>query len=297
MSAAAVDERLAVEARQRPIFASLAAIAGALLIAAAALQGAAPQPKVSEQTLALFAADKGATLDLIAALLDALASFAIAATLVFLIDAARARNPQVAPFVRILAIVGGALAGIAAVAYTVVYSHKAHQFVTTGQQTYQEAHKLLSTGPVVVLQLLGLVGALLVAMAFVLVALQAMRVGLLTRFMGYLGMISGALVIFQITPVPIVEAYWLIALAVLFAGRWPTAEPRAWSSGQAEKWPSAQEMREQRIRAAGGEKPQRGLGGRAAKPVPAAPATKAESPPAATAGRSPAVKRKRKRRR
>jgi hypothetical protein len=288
MSATAATQRLATEARQRPMFAVAAALAGALLIGASVIQGVAPQPKVDEQTLALFAADKGATLDLLGSILDAVASFGIAATLVFLLDAARARNSVIGPYLRVLAIVAGALAGIAAVAYTIVYAHKAHQFVTSGQQTYQEAHHLLSTGPVVAIQLLGLLGALLVAMAIVLTSLQAM--------------IAGALVIFQITPVPIVEAYWLIALAVLFAGRWPSQEPLAWSTGQAERWPSAQEAREQRIRAAGGAKAQRGAGakpdrarrggfGRAAKPP--APAPPVETTPT----RTPSAKRKRKRRR
>ena len=101
MSATAVNDRLSLEARRRPIFAAVAALAGALLIIAAVIQGTAPQPKVSEQTLALFAADKGASSDLIAAVLDGLASFGIAATLVFLVDASRARNPQVAPFLQI----------------------------------------------------------------------------------------------------------------------------------------------------------------------------------------------------
>jgi hypothetical protein len=299
MSAIAVDQRLDVERRQRPRFAIVAACAGVLLIAASVVQGVAPQPKVSEQTLALIAADKGRTLDLVAAVLQALASFGLAATLVFLIDAAKARNPQIAPFVRILAIVGGALAGIAGLAYTIVVAQKAHQFVTSGNQTYQEAHHLTATGAVVVLQLLGLLGALLVAMSFVLVSLQAMRVGLLTRFMGYLGLIAGALVIFQITPVPIVEAYWLLALSVLFVGRWPNQEPAAWSTGRAERWPSSQEMREQRIRAAGNGgrsgRPQRGAsprGQKAAKPAAIEPAP----PSQAASGRS-AAKRKRKRRR
>ena len=40
------------------------------------------------------------------------------------------------------------------------------------------------------------------AVAFVLVSLQAMNQGLLSRFMGYLGMFAGALVLFQITQVP-----------------------------------------------------------------------------------------------
>jgi hypothetical protein len=112
-----------------------------------------------------------------------------------------------------------------------------------------------------------------------------MRAGLLTRFMGYLGIIAGILVLFVITPVPIVQTYWLVGLAVLFAGRWPSGMPPAWQTGRVERWPSSQELREQRMRArngAGRQKP-------APEPVAAVAAPKQT--------RSTTPKRKRKRRR
>ena len=70
-----------------------------------------------------------------------------------------------------------------------------------------------------------------------MVSLSAMRVGLLTRFLGYLGIIAGVLTIIPLVPIPIVEAYWLLALAYLFSGRWPSGVPPAWTSGRAEPWP------------------------------------------------------------
>ena len=45
---------------------------------------------------------------------------------------------------------------------------------------------------------------------------------------------------------PVVQAYWLAALAYLLTGRWPSGVPKAWSTGRAEPWPSAAAMREQR---------------------------------------------------
>jgi hypothetical protein len=100
-----------------------------------------------------------------------------------------------------------------------------------------------------VFQVMDYGGELLLAVAFVLVSMQTMRVGLLTRFMGYLGIIAGILVLFVITPVPIVQVYWLIGLGILFAGQWPSGEPPAWKTGRVERWPSSQEMREQRAAA------------------------------------------------
>lgn len=296
------EARLALERRLRPRYAVLAGVVALLLLGASIIQSVGPHTTIDEATLDLIVANKRAGLDILAAVVTTLGSLTIAATLVFLLDCARARNPQVTPFVRWLTIVGALLAGISTLIYAVELSAKAHQFVSSGAQTYQQAHKLTSSGGLVILQFAGLLGALLVAMAIVLVSLQAMRMGLLSRFMGYIGMFAGALVLFQIFPVPVVEIYWFLALAVLFAGRWPNGEPAAWQTGRAERLPTAQELREQRIRAAGGQpgRPQRGgLFGRAGK----APEVKgngagAAALPASTPTRSSAAgKRKRKRRR
>jgi hypothetical protein len=104
---------------------------------------------------------------------------------------------------------------------------------------------------------------LLTAVSFVLVSLNAMRVGLLTRFMGYLGIFAGVLTIAAITPVPVVAGYWLVALAVLFLGRWPTGTPPSWRSGKAEPWPSTQQLREQAAAQREAGRSGRGGGGRA----------------------------------
>jgi hypothetical protein len=281
-----VDERLLYETRVRPRYAVIAALAGLLLMGASIVQLSGLHTKVDELTLDLIVANKRITLDVIAATLNALGSIALAATLSFLFGAARARNPQAQGFVRPLAIAGGALAAIAGVAYAVAIGIKAHQFVTTGSQTYQEANNVTSSTSILVLQLVGQAAALLLAISFVLVSLNALRVGLLTRFMGYLGIFAGALVLFQITQVPVVQGYWLLALAYLLSGRWPTSVPPAWRSGRAEKWPSSQEMREQRIRAAGGG----GGGKRRGEPeTVGAPVARSPAPRSAS-------KRKRKRR-
>jgi hypothetical protein len=130
---------------------------------------------------------------------------------------------------------------------------------------------------------------LLLAIAFVLVALNAMRVGLLTKFLGYLGMAAAAasLLLIGSAPALLIEVFWLLAVGYLLAGRWPNGDPPAWRTGQAEPWPSSAEMRERRQdRVAGGR------GGRGARPAPTpAPAAAAASPT-----RSSTPKRKRKRR-
>lgn len=283
------DDRLIYEARRRSRYAVIAGVAGVFLMAASIIQLSGPHTKVDELTLDLIVANKRFALDLTAAVINALGSLALAATLYFLLGAVRARNPQSQPFIGVIAVLGGVLAAIAGVVYAVLIGVKSHQFVTTGSQTYPEANHLTTSSGILVLQLVGQAAALLLALAFVLVSLGAMRVGLLTRFMGYLGMLAGVLVLFQITQVPVVQAYWLLALAYLLSGRWPTGVPPAWRSGRAEKWPSSQEMREQRIRAAGA----RGRG--KATPAPQAVGAPAPAPATPSSGR-PAAKRKRKHR-
>jgi hypothetical protein len=119
--------------------------------------------------------------------------------------------------------------------------------------------------------------------------------------MGYLGMFAGALVLFQITQIPVVQTYWLLALAYLFSGRWPTGVPPAWRSGRAESWGSAAELRAKRAAGAagGGTRPSGWSWGGKPRGVPT-PAPQSAGAAGATSDsrtRSTTPKRKRKRRR
>ncbi|HEY6398539.1 MAG TPA: hypothetical protein VIX82_13905 [Solirubrobacteraceae bacterium] len=277
-------DQLQYEARMRPRYAVVAGAAAILLMAGAVIQQLGPRTSVTELTVELITAHKAFAVDLIAAIVNAIGSVALAATLAFVFGMARARNPRAQPFVRVIALLGGGLVAIAGVAYAIVIGLKANQFVSTGAQTYPEASRLTGSPSLIVLQLVGQLAALLLTAAYVMVSLNAMRVGLLTRFMGYLGVFAGALVLLQVTQVPVVQAYWLGALAVLMSGKWPRGTPHSWESGRAEPWPSSRELREQRMQAAG--RAQRGRAKPAREPV-------AVATPAGTRG---SAKRKRKRR-
>ncbi|MEO6858911.1 MAG: hypothetical protein ABI323_10030 [Solirubrobacteraceae bacterium] len=281
------EATLSYEARVRNRQVAMAALAGILLIAAAAIQLSGPHTKVDELTVDLITANQRFPLDLIASVVNAVASLAIAGTLSHLMVSVRNRNSEIKPYIRILAIVGGVVAAITGIVYAIVVALKVHQFVTTGAQTYSEANHLTSAPGLLVLQLLGQLGALILAVAFVLVALNAMRVGLLSKFMGYLGIFAGVLTLFQITQIPVVQGYWLAAVAYLLSGRWPTGMPPAWTTGRAEAWPSSAELRARRA-AGAGAKP-------TAKPV-ATPEPQTAGGPAAGRTRATTSKRKRKRR-
>jgi hypothetical protein len=291
-----VDDHLLYESRVRMRYAGVAAAAGVLLVVAAAIQLSGPHTKVDELTLDLITAHKRFPIDLIGAIVNGIGLAAVGLTLSFLYGITHARNPDFKVFVRYIAIVGAGLAAIAGIAYAAVIAGKADTFVSHGSQTYMEANALTSGTGLLVLPFLGQAAALVLAVGFVMIALNAMRVGLLTRFMGYLGVFVGVLVLFPIgSPVPVVQGFWLLALAYLFSGRWPSGVPASWRTGKAEPWPSSADVRAQRAAARGQAAPPQG--GRA-KP---APPKRQEAEPVVTPStpartRSSTPKRKRKRR-
>ena len=281
------EDRLAYESRVRTRQVVLAAAAGILVMAAVLVQLGGPHVNVNEQTLGLVTEDKRFGRDLTGAIASGLGSLALAWTLWYLWGSTRAREPNAKPtFTGIIAIVGGVVSGVSVIWYVIAYGIQAHHFVSHGSQTYPEANALLTTPWLVIPQNTNDLGLLLVAVALVLVSLNAMRFGLLTRFLGYLGIIAGVLTIIPLVPIPIVEAYYLLALAYLFSGRWPSGVPPAWTSGRAEPWPKTPRERPAREPLLG-----RGRGKPAPKPAP-----EAVGAPAPATTRSTTPKRKRKRR-
>jgi hypothetical protein len=122
----------------------------------------------------------------------------------------------------------------------------ASDFVESGRQTEARADDLLDdlspAGAAV-----GAGGTLALALTLVLVSLHAMRVGLLSRFMGIIGILTGALLVLPLLPLPIFQIFWLGALGTLFFGRWPGGRGPAWESGESVPWPSMAEARERAV--------------------------------------------------
>lgn len=117
-----------------------------------------------------------------------------------------------------------------------------HDGIIRGQRGEDHAQELSGAGPLLVA--LATAGTVALAFLYVMLPLRARRVGLLTPFMGILGAIAGALVVFQLAGVSsVIQAFWLGALALVFLGRWPGGRGPAWESGEAEPWPSAAQRR------------------------------------------------------
>jgi hypothetical protein len=287
------EERLAYEDRVRMRQVVLAGAAGVLVMLAVLVQLPGAHVKVNEETLGLITEHKRIAQDIAGSLISALGSLALGSTLWWLFEAARARDPRVRPaFMGPVAFAAGAISAVAVVATAIASAHAADEFVGHGNQTWVEAHALITKAWFVIPEVAGYLGAFMVAISLVLVSLAAMRVGLLPRFMGYLGIVAGVLTILPFLPIPIVEAYWLLALAYLLSGRWPSGVPPAWSSGVAVPWP--RQPRAERTQSSGRAR------GRTPKPVPQpAGATGGTGGPgdrASNSTRATTPKRKRKRR-
>jgi hypothetical protein len=267
--ATTVEEQLGWEARWRTR-AGLAAIAAAVLMLAAgivatlayrdfpqvllvdalrnAMAGGARVGLKTQQVL--FYDDRAASL-VASAVLQALGSLAIAWPLGYLYRATKFRRPQLPTAALPLAIAGPAVLAVALLVGPLAVTLQAHDFVNSTDHSHSATDAVFRSDYALAGQTLRLAAVLMLGFAVVLVTLNAMRVGLLTRFMGVLGIIVGVLFVIPLgSQVPVVPAFWMAAVGVLILGRWPNGMPPAWETGEAHPWPTQQELREAREREA-----------------------------------------------
>jgi hypothetical protein len=128
------------------------------------------------------------------------------------------------------------------------------------------------------------------------VSVNAIRVGLLTRWMGVIGIFTGILIFLPIggATLEIVPAFWMIGMGVLYLGRWPGGDPPAWTAGEARPWPTQAERRAEREEESDGGGKGRGRG--KGKPALASGPDVAPAPEAQPASGGSSRKRGRKRR-
>jgi hypothetical protein len=206
-------------------------------------QDAAVNPRTA---IAQFLADHTFVLTL-SGVLAGIAGLAAGYALLFLLRATVARRPQVPAFARWVVMIGSVLYGITSVLLPLVRCLRAQDYIN-GTDRSRDAINLAFGGAILdVLAALSLAGVLAFALSFVLVCINARRTGLLTRFMGILGLLVGALYVFQFANLPVVQSFWLLALVPVFLLQWPGGSPPAWTSGKAEPWPTQAQLREQRL--------------------------------------------------
>lgn len=185
--------------------------------------------------------------------LAAIAIVALVLVLLVLLDATRFRRPQTWAAARPLVLAGGAGLAAASIANQVVRAIRTHQFAGGHDFTNHAVERALTNGSAyAIFGYLGLIAGLALAAGMFTVALNAMRVGLLPRWMGILGMFTGVLILLPGAGLvlELIPAFWMVSAGILLSGRWYRGDPPAWASGEARPWPSQAEMRQARQRQA-----------------------------------------------
>jgi hypothetical protein len=201
-------------------------------------------------------------------ILQALGVAVLAVVLRYLYRVVKYRRDNLPGAIRPLATIAPLALGVVAVATTFqqlhVVDHVVHQLPLAPPDAEDIAKDEQAKGTGVSLAILGSLAALTLAAAWILISQNARKAGLLSNFIGIIGIIVGVFLVLGpllgsvLGPIPVVQWFFLSALALLFLARWPGGRPPAWETGEEEPWPSAQEVREQRAAAAGERRAERG---------------------------------------
>lgn len=198
----------------------------------------------------LWFQDHLSAVNYVGTVLAGIAALLLFGVIVFLFKATRARNPGFGQ----ATLIAGAFGAVAFGVGTMVAQLSSFIGISgfSGGNNLQ-ASEALTGGPVYAGQILLTLGSFGLGFAFVMIGLNAMRVGLLTRFMGILAMIVGAtFIIPQVDPQGVLRSFWLAVVAFVFILRWPGNKiPPAWLSGKAEPWPSLAAGRAEKSDASG----------------------------------------------
>jgi hypothetical protein len=221
-------------------FATLAAVA--LIIASLAVASKGVGGSGGDADL-LTSVDLHRGAELISSILQAIGVGLLVAPLYYLFRAASARSDRMrgqlvgvviaAPvFLAAAAILGGVSTLDAATNFA------ATGLTGTGDHANQVASDALTNASLRNLaEGLALAGRFGLAATIFYTCLHAMRVGLLTRLWGSLGMALGA-ASFVIATFFFLTLLWFVYLAFLLIGRVPGGRPPAWESGEAVPWPT-----------------------------------------------------------
>jgi hypothetical protein len=178
--------------------------------------------------------------------LSAIALLALTAVLFVLVKATRFRRPESWQATLPLVLIGGIGFAAVSIGHQIAGAILTHQFATgTDFSSKAVDYALTEAGVNVVMQYISLLAGLSLTVGMISANLGAMRAGLLTRWMGVVGIFAALLIFLPIggETLTLIPAFWLAAMGLLYMGRWPGEEPPAWAAGEARPWPTQAEMR------------------------------------------------------
>lgn len=234
---------------------------------APALSGVAEPPVSPRAAEVKFISHHSFSL-IVGSLLAAVAVGALTLILLLLLDATRFRRPQTWRPARALVLYGGIAVAVVSVAHQIVSAIETHNFANGNDFSAHAVDHALTKGTAnLIVDYVSLLAGLALAAGMIATSVNALRVGLLPRWMGILGMFTGLLIFLPIggAELQVVPALWMVMMGILYIGKWPNAEPPAWAAGEARPWPS-------RAASAGRARGAPATAGAEVAPAPAQPA-------------------------
>jgi hypothetical protein len=201
--------------------------------------------------------------------LAAMAIVALTLVLLLILDATRFRRPQTFKAARPLVLGGGAALAFVSVGHQVASAIQTHNFSVGHDLSNHAVDQALTKGTVnVIVDYVDLLAGLSFAAGMIAVMLNALRVGLLPRWVAILGIFTAVLIFVPLggAQLEVIPAFWMVIVGILLAGRWPSGDPPAWAAGEARPWPSPAERRAEREE---GREPRRGAGSKTRTAQPA----------------------------
>ena len=242
------DEQLAWEERAGKPAAAAAFGAALMAIAAGAYLPIALSNNESGADGLLQSADKEPTDFVVAGVLQGLGLLLLVPVLLYLYRAARFRESRLRSAAAILTVLGALTLAVVTLLRQLEVLDIADGFFpehATGQRDLEEAAEDYIEDEISpALQGISLGASIALASATIMISLNAMRAGLVSRFMGVLGIFVGVVLVVPLG-VQILQLFWFAALGLLFLGRWPGGRGPAWQTGEAIPWPGAAEQREE----------------------------------------------------
>jgi hypothetical protein len=239
MSAAQIRERERARALPTAIATFLAL---ALFIAAGgfgAVSATALNPDlIDSETLSSFDEDRNDLL--IGTIMQSAALLLLAMPLFYLFQAASARSETMRHALIGITVAGPLFLAASGIVAWVALDQAASAFATPGGGLGRPVGEYVDDvvqdqAAYGAAQGLGFAGTFGLVVGMVYTSLHAMRVGLLTRFWGSLGMALGVSILFLGV---IGLLVFFLAIGLLIAGLWPRGRPHAWEEGRAVPWPA-----------------------------------------------------------
>lgn len=206
----------------------------------------------------------------------AVAVGALTLILLFLYRASAFRRPAMWHPARVLVLGGGIAVALASVAHEVVYAIETHEFAVGHDFTRTAVDNALTKSAAnQLVAYLSLLAGVALVVGMIVVLLNALRSGVVPRWMGILGMFAGLLILLpNVGPtLQLIPAFWMVMMGVLLAGKWPGGDPPAWEAGEARPWPSRAQLQAERRARSKGEPIPATVGGADLAPAPRAQQT------------------------